>query len=135
VLFEQEAAAQMMASVMSDAARLHRKPLAPAGADAPQVLESVWASKVGAKVLPDWMSLVDDPGVAESQGVALVGAYSVDDEGVKAQKVTLVDKGNRSARWTRPTAMGVCRAAMVRKKASLAICLCRFTAKPRLKAR
>jgi hypothetical protein len=93
VLFEQEAAAQMMASVMSDAARLHRKPLAPAGADAPQVLESVWASKVGAKVLPDWMSLVDDPSVEEWQGVALVGAYSVDDEGVKAQKVTLVDKG------------------------------------------
>jgi hypothetical protein len=93
VLFEQEAAAQMIASVMSDAVRLHRKPLAPSGADAPQVLESVWASKVGAKVLPDWMSLVDDPGVAEWQGVSLVGAYDVDDEGVKAQKVTVVEKG------------------------------------------
>lgn len=93
VLFEQEAAAQMMASVMSDAARLHRKPLSPAGADAPQVLESVWASKMGGKVLPDWMSLVDDPSVDEWQGVALVGAYRVDDEGVKAEKVTLVDKG------------------------------------------
>lgn len=93
VLFEQEAAAQMMASIMSDAIRLHRKPLAPAGAESPQVLESVWATKVGAKVTPDWMSIVDDPAVQESNGVALVGAYSADDEGVKAQRVSLVDKG------------------------------------------
>jgi hypothetical protein len=93
VLFEQEAAAQMIASVMSDAIRLHRKPLAPAGADAPQVLESVWATKLGAKVTPEWMSIMDDPGIHEANGVTLVGAYSVDDEGVKAQKVTIVDKG------------------------------------------
>ncbi len=93
VLFDQEAAAQMMASVMSDAARLHRKPLAPPGAHEPQVMESVWAGKVGAKVLPEWMSLVDDPSVQDAQGVALVGAYTVDDEGVKAQKVTIVEKG------------------------------------------
>jgi hypothetical protein len=93
VLFEQEAAAQMMASVMSDAIRLHRKPLAPAGGNSPQVLESVWASKLNGKVLPEWLSLVDDPAVPESNGVSLVGAYSVDDEGVKAQKVVIVDKG------------------------------------------
>jgi len=93
VLFEQEAAAQMMASVLSDAIRLHRKPLTPPGANSPQVLESVWASKIGGKVLPDWMSMVDDPTVEEVQGVGLVGAYSVDDEGVKGQKVTIVDKG------------------------------------------
>ena len=93
VLFEQEAAAQMIASVMSDALRLHRKPLSPPGANSPQVLESVWASKVGSKVLPDWLSITDDPGVAESHKVGLVGAYSVDDEGVKAQKVVIVDKG------------------------------------------
>jgi TldD protein len=93
VLFEQEAAAQLMASALSDAVRLHRKPLAPPGANSPEVLESVWASKLGSKVMPDWMSLVDDPGVDVSNGVALTGAYSVDDEGVKAQKVTIVDNG------------------------------------------
>ena len=93
VLFEQEAAAQLMASTLSDAIRLHRKPLAPPGANSPEVLESVWASKLGSKVTPDWMSLVDDPSVDISNGVALTGAYSVDDEGVKAQKVTIVDNG------------------------------------------
>jgi hypothetical protein len=94
VLFEQQAAAQMMASVLSEAVRLHRKPLAPPGGDSPQVLESVWASKMGSKVIPDWMSLVDDPTVSQADGVALVGAYPVDDEGVRAQKVTLVQNGS-----------------------------------------
>jgi TldD protein len=93
VLFEQEAAAQMMASALSEAVRIHRKPLAPPGADSPQVLESVWASKLGAKVVPEWMSLVDDPTVSQVDGVALVGAYLADDEGVKAQKVALVQNG------------------------------------------
>lgn len=93
VLFEQEAAAQMIASALADATRLHRKPLAPPGSNAPQMLESVWASKLGAKVVPDWMSITDDPSVEQAHGVALVGAYSVDDEGVKAQKVSIVEKG------------------------------------------
>ncbi len=93
VLFEQEAAAQMIASVMCDAIRLHRKPLSPPGADSPQVLESVWATKVGSKVMPEWLSVVDDPSVTASNGVDLVGTYGVDDEGVKAQRVTIVEKG------------------------------------------
>jgi hypothetical protein len=93
VLFEQEAAAQMIASVMSDAIRLHRKPLAPPGANSPQVLESVWATKMGAKVTPDWLSITDDPTVSSAAGVSLVGSYPVDDEGVQAQRVSIVDKG------------------------------------------
>jgi hypothetical protein len=93
VLFEQEAAAQMIASVMSDAIRLHRKPLAPAGSNAPQVLESVWATKLNAKVTPDWLSITDDPTIPAAAGIQLVGAYPVDDEGVQAQRVAIVDKG------------------------------------------
>ena len=93
VLFEQEAAAQMIASTMSDAIRLHRKPLAPPGSNSPQVLESVWATKVGAKVTPDWLSMTDDPSVTTASSIRLVGAYPVDDEGVKAQRVSIVDKG------------------------------------------
>jgi hypothetical protein len=93
VLFEQEAAAQMIASVMSDSIRLHRKPLSPPGANSPQVLESVWATKLGAKVTPDWLSITDDPSIATAGSVALVGAYPVDDEGVQAQRVQIVDKG------------------------------------------
>ena len=93
VLFEQEAAAQMLASTLADAVRLQRKPVAPPGSNSGQVLESVWSSKMGGKVLPEWMSVVDDPSKEEFQGKALAGAYKVDDEGVRAERVVLVDKG------------------------------------------
>jgi TldD protein len=93
VLFEQEAAAQMMASVLTDAIRLHRKPVAPPGANVPEVLESVWASRIGSKVVPEWLTIVDDPTQSEFNGTPLAGAYPVDDEGVPAERVLLVDKG------------------------------------------
>jgi hypothetical protein len=93
VLFEQEAAAQMMASALTDAVRVQRKPLAPPGANAGQILESVWSSKMGGKVLPEWMSVIDDPLRAEFHGAVLAGAYRVDDEGVPSQRVVLVENG------------------------------------------
>jgi TldD protein len=93
VLFVQEAAAQMLASSLTDAVRLQRKPVAPTGANTGQILESVWSSKMGSKVLPEWMSLIDDPSKEEFHGTVLAGAYKVDDEGVAAQRVLLVENG------------------------------------------
>jgi hypothetical protein len=93
VLFEQQAAAQLLASTLEDAVRLQRKPVAPPGSNSGQVLESVWASKMGSKVLPEWMSVIDDPLKEEFHGTSLAGFYKVDDEGVPAQRVVLVDKG------------------------------------------
>ena len=93
VLFEQEAAAQMLASTLADAVRLQRKPVAPPGSNAGQVLESVWSTKLGSKVLPEWMSIVDDPSKEEFHGTPLAGYYKVDDEGVPAERVVLVEKG------------------------------------------
>jgi TldD protein len=40
------------------------------------------------------VTLVDDPGAKEFNGAPLIGGYSVDNEGVRAQKVTLVENGN-----------------------------------------
>jgi predicted Zn-dependent protease len=95
VLFEGEAAAEMMAQVLTDALRLPRKPVSPPGANVPeaQIIESVWASKINSKVLPEWITLVDDPSKERFGNVPLTGQYSVDDEGVPAQRVTLVEKG------------------------------------------
>ena len=42
---------------------------------------------------PPSVSLVDDPTMKEFKGQPLLGSYDVDDEGVKAQRVTLVDNG------------------------------------------
>jgi TldD protein len=93
VLFEQEAAAEMIAEVMADASRLQRKPLAPPGSNQRPVLESVWASRAGTKVAPDWLTMVDDPLQMNFGGKILAGQYQADDEGVPASKVTLVEKG------------------------------------------
>ncbi len=95
VLFEQEAAAQMMAQALTDAIRLQRKPVSPPGANVQGAdpIESVWASRIGARVLPEWLSLVDDPHQKEFQGRVLAGSYDVDDEGVPAERVVLVEKG------------------------------------------
>jgi TldD protein len=94
VLFEQESAAQMMAALMADAARLHRRPLAPPGAsNRGEVLESVWATRLGAKVVPEWLTISDNPLQKQFNGVPLAGHYQVDDEGVPAEQVMLVDKG------------------------------------------
>ncbi|HMF75579.1 MAG TPA: metallopeptidase TldD-related protein [Bryobacteraceae bacterium] len=94
VLFEQEAAAQMMASMLADAVRLHRRPLAPPGSrNNGEVLESVWATRIGAKVVPDWLTIYDNPLQEQLQGVPLAGHYQIDDEGVPAEQVMLVEKG------------------------------------------
>ncbi len=51
--------------------------------------------QVGRHVLPDFLSVIDDPTVraAGDKRVALNGFYTFDDEGVSARKVTLIDNG------------------------------------------
>jgi predicted Zn-dependent protease len=39
------------------------------------------------------MTLVDDPTLKDFQGQSLLGSYDVDDEGAKAQKITVVEHG------------------------------------------
>jgi predicted Zn-dependent protease len=95
VLFEQEAAAQLMAQALTDAIRLQRKAIAPPGSNAQGAapIESVWASRIGSKVLPEWLSVIDDPHQKEFRGQVLAGYYDVDDEGVPAERVAIVEKG------------------------------------------
>jgi predicted Zn-dependent protease len=52
-----------------------------------------FASSFHARVLPDQMQVIDDPGLKTFDGKALAGAYDVDDEGVPAQRVDLVADG------------------------------------------
>lgn len=52
-----------------------------------------YATSFKSKVLPDFLTVVDDPTMKEFQGHSLVGSYDVDSEGVKAAPVTVIDKG------------------------------------------
>jgi hypothetical protein len=49
--------------------------------------------KIGTHVLPDSVSIKDDPSVREFHGQQLFGNYQVDDDGVKAVATDLIDKG------------------------------------------
>jgi len=49
--------------------------------------------KVGQKVVPDFLSVFDDPTVSEFDGVPLYGHYEYDQEAVKAQRTDLVENG------------------------------------------
>jgi len=52
-----------------------------------------YQSSFRAKVLPEFMNVVDDPGLKTLNGRKLLGSYAVDDEGVPAQTVQVVERG------------------------------------------
>jgi TldD protein len=55
-----------------------------------------FSGKVGDQILPEFVSVLDDPTLAEFGGRGVNGHYTFDDEGVAGQKVTLVDAGRLS---------------------------------------
>jgi len=52
-----------------------------------------FASYVGKDIAPDWLSVYDDPELVTLNGMQLNGFYRFDDEGVRAHKASLIDKG------------------------------------------
>jgi TldD protein len=52
-----------------------------------------FTKKVNQNVLPDFLSVSDDPTLHTLNGVSLAGSYSHDDEGVPAQRVSLIQNG------------------------------------------
>ena len=52
-----------------------------------------YSSSYKSRVLPDMLSVTDDPLQAKFNGRGLLGAYTIDDEGVPAQSVDIVEHG------------------------------------------
>jgi predicted Zn-dependent protease len=52
-----------------------------------------FTKKINKRILPEFITIMDDPTRTESDGTILMGHYRVDDEGVRARSVTLVDRG------------------------------------------
>jgi TldD protein len=52
-----------------------------------------WSSSYKSRVLPDFINVFDDPTISSITGQPLFGNYALDDEGVKAQRVSLIEKG------------------------------------------
>lgn len=52
-----------------------------------------WSSSYKTRVLPDFINVYDDPTISSLSGQPLFGNYTLDSEGVKAQRVSLIEKG------------------------------------------
>jgi TldD protein len=52
-----------------------------------------YSSSYKSRILPDMLSVTDDPLQAKFNGKGLLGAYTIDDEGVPAQSVEIVEHG------------------------------------------
>ena len=52
-----------------------------------------YASNYKSRVLPSFLSVEDDPTLKTFGGKTLIGSYDADDEGVKAEKVDLIEDG------------------------------------------
>jgi TldD protein len=97
VLFESRAAAALVAEVLGPSLSGARPPLAFQPV-VDQLMSSLgarsdWSGKIDSRVLPATVSLIDDPGAKDYKGTLLVGGYTIDQEGVPGQKVTIVDGG------------------------------------------
>jgi predicted Zn-dependent protease len=97
VLFESRAAAALLAQVLGPSLSGARPPLAFQPV-VDQLMSSLgarsdWSGKLESRVLPLTVTLVDDPLLKDYQGTPLIGSYTIDEEGVPSQKVTLVENG------------------------------------------
>jgi TldD protein len=94
VLFEGPAAAQLVKLLLGDQVAGTPPPKTSSASSDEGDDQSAFASKLGQKVAAPILSAVDDPLLETGPGKApLFGAYRIDDEGVPAQKVALVEHG------------------------------------------
>ncbi len=95
VLFEGQAAAELFSQVIAPALLAVRRPLS----DAPQFelfsasLENPYQDRLGGRVLPDFLSVTDDPTLSRYEDDPLLGATRVDDDGVPTRRTVLVENG------------------------------------------
>jgi predicted Zn-dependent protease len=97
VLFESRAAGALIAAVLTPSLSGARPPLAFQPV-VEQLMSSLggrsdWSGKIGSRVLPAGVVLWDDPAAKDAKGTPLIGGYTIDQEGVPGEKVTVVDEG------------------------------------------
>jgi predicted Zn-dependent protease len=97
VLFDPAATGSTIAQVLTASLSGARPPLSMVSRY-DEIMENMggrsdWTSRVGSRVLPNTVTLVDDPTLKQYNGQPLLGSYDVDDEGVSAEKVNIVENG------------------------------------------
>ena len=95
VLFEDQAAAELITQVLGPRLIALRLPTP----DNPQMEQAMaqfrnpFLDKIGGRVLPRFLSIVNDPTLEAHEGVPLHGRQPVDDDGVPTRRIALVERG------------------------------------------
>jgi hypothetical protein len=82
----------MFAQLIGSNLALPRRPVSEPGRNFP-LPESELEGRLNARLLPDWMDVIDDPTQEAFEGRQLQGTYRVDMDGVVPQPLTVVEKG------------------------------------------
>jgi len=88
VLFAPDAANDVIASLVGSNV-VGRKPQP----GKPNRTVGAFATSYKTRVLPSFLTLIDDPTLKDFQGHSLVGSYEIDNEGVKAKTVNIIESG------------------------------------------
>lgn len=91
VLFEPEAAIHILSSMLVGRFSGGQRPVG--SSSSPDDFEK----KIGKRILPRSVNVVDDPTLAELEGELVMGHYQYDDQGVIARPVQLVEEGRLQA--------------------------------------
>lgn len=86
ILFEGQASAQLFHQILEPK-------LSRASGDIKRLMTTDMSEKIGQRILPKFIDVVDDPNLKSYEGKPLFGFYEVDEEGMKGQKLNLVEKG------------------------------------------
>ena len=95
VLFTQQASAELFTQVLAPHLSGERPPMSNIPQDyGITTSSSKLTQRLNRKILPREISIIDNPLQTEFNQAPLIGSYNIDDEGVAAKPVNLVEKGN-----------------------------------------
>ncbi len=90
VLFESQAAGEFLEQIVCENLASTTESLSAYTSSA---RSNNFAEKIGKKVLPKHLSVVDDPYAREFKGTPLLGGYNYDVQGLRGLRVNLIEKG------------------------------------------
>lgn len=92
ILLENQAAAELFGQIIAPNFVAQRNIMTESGTQ--EIDRNVaYQNKVGARVLPEFLSVYDKPTVSKFQNTELIGQYTIDDDGLEAQDLDLVTNG------------------------------------------
>ncbi|MDA2939086.1 metallopeptidase TldD-related protein [Acidobacteria bacterium AH-259-A15] len=94
-LFEGQAAAELFAQGFAPRLLAIRRPITddPRYQRFAEQAQNPFQDRLGARVLPRFLHVIDDPTLTEYEDHALVGGYGIDDDGVAAGETRVVQRG------------------------------------------